>query len=1490
MTVNLEDVSDALLPRRYQEEIFSRAQRSNVIAALDTGSGKTYISTLLIRWIAARDAGMGKITVFLVPKVALVDQQGDFIVKQTPLRVRKFCGATAVDLADRVGWKKELDGADVLVMTAQIFFNILTHSHWSLDKVSLMVFDECHHTRKNHAYNGIMREYFQLPPERRPKVFGMTASPIWNPRDAVESLVTLERNLDAKVIAVRQHVDELMGHSPKPLEVIHEYAAPLDAYPAYLGISLWHQLSLSDLPPAIGLPVDKIRTRYEVTYASLGPYGADLFLYNDVKQRIMQLINHTGEVDLEYFALNFVDTDSDEPLIPATSEVQLPAEVKEMQNVLAKFRYLFEDETNSDVVPATVHLKWCSPKVRELIDILFDHYTSTFQGIVFVEQRHVAACLAKMLPRVPQLSHLIKSGQLIGHGATNLAKSHIKGMALKTQQDVVKLFRERKINLLIATSVAEEGLDFPACDLVIRFDPLQHMVGYLQSRGRARHKSSKFVIMVQQGHATHMARYKAFSESEPHLRLVYQTRDDPSQSSADEEEDSDHPADIAERERYVIPHTGAVLTYGSAIGLLNHLCSLIPHDKFTPAHLPQYSGGFSSTIQLPTSLPLPYEHLLYTGPSKRSKKEAKRAVAFLAVKQLHALNVFDDYLLPAQCGNNGDHEDADGRIIQDVSKIPDMMYVQVRDPWTRGDKQWLHVVCLDGRPTAGLVTGTLLPPVELVCNGVYVSTSEGKQVYFDEEDEWRQRRVMEDFMRMGLWWCITGRGISLPLTCYLVPITHALQIDFQAIDRAVQHPYGTYDWSGIGEEHYDRTLLMFNRETGRPLLLRKICTDVSPLSVPPRGSREAGFTSYREYWLDKYTRRGAVPEIPIDGPCIEAQPYVRHTSCAYSLDNAGAGQEIVTTVPSIFLYPLKMCRRVEISEDVYRTFHILPELCHRITDVYRARTARIELGLPPIADDLLVQALTLPSANAGFNNQRLETLGDSVLKLSTVVYLFNKFPHRHEGQLDMLRRNSVSNRTLLARAKELQLEQYLTCEPQSLRLWRYTSPAHMDPSSSKPYRYSQRLYPRRSLQDCMEATLGASFVTGGINMALHAGTALGLSFGGPLPWNARYGGRLQETPVSSLFTNLQEALGYQFRRGHLLLEAVTHPSFAQSDTSSYQRLEFMGDALIDLVVMRYLYVKFPKATSGQLSWARSRAVCAPALASVAIKRLGLHKLLLVNNVELSIAITKHVAILEELSNEDIVLNAWKQDPPKAISDVLESVLGAVLVDTDYNFERASTVAELALEDLLVVLSPDLPRDPVSELMIWAAQSGCRKISFRKLQSRPEVKRNDSISVIIHGQTVVGPVIAPNLSLAKGLAAERARNLLGDPQHPYCLSHVCNCGESVTVDNTGTKTSETETRLLDDETEDGFAALATIIREEYDGACHGDQNVMEDKEAVEEDVTVLAEEQEVEDMMQIDPSTESLGTLGEKLNLSEDLSCIAPAAISDVILSGLDSIN
>jgi endoribonuclease Dicer len=153
-------------------------------------------------------------------------------------------------------------------------------------------------------------------------------------------------------------------------------------------------------------------------------------------------------------------------------------------------------------------------------------------------------------------------------------------------------------------------------------------------------------------------------------------------------------------------------------------------------------------------------------------------------------------------------------------------------------------------------------------------------------------------------------------------------------------------------------------------------------------------------------------------------------------------------------------------------------------------------------------------------------------------------------------------------------------------------------------------------------------------------------------------------------------------------------------------------ALIDVVVMDYLYRKFPKANSGQLSWARSRAVCGPALAYVAVRKLKLHKLILVNNVELSMAISRYVPLLEELSDNEIINRGWKHDPPKALSDVLESVLGAILVDSAWNYDIAASVTQYVLEDILEVLTPNLPKDPVSELMTWVAKAGCKHIRFQ----------------------------------------------------------------------------------------------------------------------------------------------------------------------------------
>lgn len=73
--------------------------------------------------------------IFLVPKVPLVEQQANVLMKHTPLRVKGYYGQMGVDAWDRAIWEKEFEENDALVMTAQIYYDIILHAYWSLAKV-----------------------------------------------------------------------------------------------------------------------------------------------------------------------------------------------------------------------------------------------------------------------------------------------------------------------------------------------------------------------------------------------------------------------------------------------------------------------------------------------------------------------------------------------------------------------------------------------------------------------------------------------------------------------------------------------------------------------------------------------------------------------------------------------------------------------------------------------------------------------------------------------------------------------------------------------------------------------------------------------------------------------------------------------------------------------------------------------------------------------------------------------------------------------------------------------------------------------------------------------------------------------------------------------------------------------------------------------------------------------------------------------------------
>lgn len=153
-------------------------------------------------------------------------------------------------------------------------------------------------------------------------------------------------------------------------------------------------------------------------------------------------------------------------------------------------------------------------------------------------------------------------------------------------------------------------------------------------------------------------------------------------------------------------------------------------------------------------------------------------------------------------------------------------------------------------------------------------------------------------------------------------------------------------------------------------------------------------------------------------------------------------------------------------------------------------------------------------------------------------------------------------------------------------------------------------------------------------------------------------------------------------------------------------------ALLDVVVLEYIFNKFPRATSAQLHLAKSRAIWAPSLTTIGIRQLSLHKYILVSNTGLQRAMAEATKAHSEMPYEKTVLGGWLLDPPKLLSDVVESLCGAMLVDSGYDYDRVKAVILRFMDPILQLLRPDLPKDPTSELLLAIAKRRCQRARFQ----------------------------------------------------------------------------------------------------------------------------------------------------------------------------------
>lgn len=280
-------------------------------------------------------------------------------------------------------------------------------------------------------------------------------------------------------------------------------------------------------------------------------------------------------------------------------------------------------------------------------------------------------------------------------------------------------FRKGRLNCLFATSVAEEGLDIPNCNLVIRFDLYTTMIQYIQSRGRARHANSRYIHMYEENNLDHAQIIREVQVNESILRnFCYQLPED--RLLTGNSFDMDY---FLAKERshrvYKVPETGAKLTYKISLMVLANFVDSLPHGAdsvLSPEYVLTVQGKqFVCEAVLPEASPIRGA----IGKPCSTKQVAKCSAAFETCLLLRKGKYLNEWLLPIFTKQLPAMRNA----LLAVDSKKRETYVMRTKPeiWSAGcipDELFVSVLCLDrpeclDRPAQPLALLTRLPLPQL---------------------------------------------------------------------------------------------------------------------------------------------------------------------------------------------------------------------------------------------------------------------------------------------------------------------------------------------------------------------------------------------------------------------------------------------------------------------------------------------------------------------------------------------------------------------------------------------------------------------------------------------------------------------------------------------------------------------------------------------------------------------------------------------------------
>ena len=458
--------------RRYQLQLASDARESHTLVCLPTGLGKTTVSLLVT---ADRLHEVGGTALFLAPTKPLVQQHADFYREALSIpddEITVFTGEVRPD--DRAALWAD---SRIVIATPQVVENDLIGGRISLSDVTHLTFDECHRATGDYAYVYIAERYHA--DAEAPLVTGMSASPGGDE----EAILTVCENLGLNEVAVMTEDDADVAEYTHDTEVE------------------WERVTLPE-------PVLEIRDAINEVITDRLEQLKELGVTNKTSPDLSQRDLNSMRGQLQ----DLIDADQSEgyegmSIHAEVMKLRRAVELAETQSVESLRRY-FERQRNaaraSGASKASQRLV-SEPKVREAMrkaedfDDLHPKFRQTRvllaqtlgigggeRVIVFTESRDTAEALTDFL------SESFDTRRFVGQGD----KEGSDGMTQTEQGETLDAFRNGEFEVLVSTSVAEEGLDVPEVDLVLFYEPVPTAIRSIQRKGRTGRQDEGRVIVL----------------------------------------------------------------------------------------------------------------------------------------------------------------------------------------------------------------------------------------------------------------------------------------------------------------------------------------------------------------------------------------------------------------------------------------------------------------------------------------------------------------------------------------------------------------------------------------------------------------------------------------------------------------------------------------------------------------------------------------------------------------------------------------------------------------------------------------------------------------------------------------------------------------------------------------------------------------------------------------------------------------------------------